>query len=94
MRDDTPQQPEKPSKDELDISSFAGAGLQFAVAIVIFLLLGQWADRKLGSSPAFLLIGIFAGGGAAFYSMYRRIAAAQKADDIRRKEARSSGNKK
>ena len=89
-----PRQPEKPAKDEIDLASFAGAGLQFAVAIVIFLLLGQWVDRKLGSSPAFLLIGIFAGGGASFYSMYRRISAAQKADDERRKNERSSGSKK
>jgi F0F1-type ATP synthase assembly protein I len=93
MRDDMPRHTDKPSKDEIDLASFAGAGLQFAVAIVIFLLLGQWADRKLGTSPTFLLIGIFAGGGGAFYSMYRRISAAQKADDERRKHHRSTGSK-
>ena len=87
MRDErnSGPKPEKPRKDELDIGSFAGVGLQFAVSIVLFLFLGQWADRKLGTSPVFLLAGVFIGGGAAFYSMYRRLTTAQKADDERRK---------
>lgn len=90
MRDDRSNRPksEKPGKDELNIGSFAGVGLQFAISIVAFLFLGQWVDRKLGSSPAFLLAGVFIGGSAAFYSMYRRLAAAQKADDERRKRER------
>jgi F0F1-type ATP synthase assembly protein I len=93
MRDDPipDPKPEKPAKDELNIGSFAGVGLQFAVSIVLFLFLGQWLDQKFGTSPVLLLVGVFIGGGAAFYSMYRRLAAAQKADDerrIRRQEAR------
>ena len=87
MRDErkTGPKPDKPGKDELNIGSFAGVGLQFAVSIVLFLFLGQWADRKLGTSPVLVLAGVFIGGGAAFYSMYRRLTAAQKADDERRK---------
>ncbi len=73
------------SSEPLNVGSFAGAGLQFAVALVLCLLIGQWADRKLGTSPLFLLAGVFLGGSAAFYSMYRKLAAAQKADDERRK---------
>jgi F0F1-type ATP synthase assembly protein I len=94
MRDDTPRNTDPKPGDEINVSNFAGAGLQFAVAIVFFLLVGQWADRKLGTSPAFLLAGVFIGGGAAFYSLYRRITKAQKADDERRKMERESGEKK
>ena len=94
MRDDTPRKTDPGSGGELNLSTFAGAGIQFAIAIVAFLLAGQWADRKLGTSPTFLLIGVFAGGSAAFYSLYRRITKAQKADDERRKTERSSGEKK
>ncbi len=79
-----------PAKDEINVGSFAGAGIQFAVAVVLFVLLGQWADRKLGSAPVFLLAGVFIGGSAAFYSMYRRLTAAQKADDERRKREKDS----
>lgn len=91
MRDDTPRQTDPPDKDELNLGSFAGAGLQFAVAIVLFLLAGQWADRKFGTSPVFVLAGVFIGGAAAFYSLYRRVTAAQKADDERRKREREKG---
>jgi len=89
MKDEKPQTP-TPQPEELKIGSFAGVGLQFAVAIVLFLFLGQWADRKLGTSPIFLLAGVFIGGGAAFYSMYRRLSTAQKADDERRKHEREN----
>jgi F0F1-type ATP synthase assembly protein I len=79
--------PRKPgsANEELNLSTFAGVGLQFAVAIVLFVLLGQWVDRKLGTAPVFLMLGVFVGGGAAFYSLYKRITAAQKADDERRR---------
>ncbi len=90
MRDDQSNDPKSspPTKDDLSVSSFAGVGLQFAISIVLFLFLGQWADRVLGTSPVFLLTGVFIGGGAAFYSMYRKVATAQKADDERRKHER------
>ena len=79
-----------PAKDEINVGSFAGAGIQFAVAVVLFVLLGQWLDRKLGTAPIFLLAGVFVGGTGAFYSMYRRLTAAQKADDERRKREKDS----
>lgn len=82
----------EPAREELKLSTFAGVGLQFAVAIVAFVLLGQWVDRKLGTAPAFLMIGVFVGGAGAFYNLYRRIAAAQKADDERRSQ-RTGGEK-
>ncbi|MDO8500835.1 MAG: AtpZ/AtpI family protein [Gemmatimonadaceae bacterium] len=90
MRDDTPRNPSPQKDGEINLGSFAGVGLQFAVAIVLFLFLGQWVDRKLGTSPVFLLAGVFIGGGAAFYGMYRRLTTAQKADDERRKREKES----
>jgi F0F1-type ATP synthase assembly protein I len=94
MRDDTPRKTDPKSGDELNVSNFAGAGIQFALAIVLFLLAGQWVDRKFGTSPAFLLVGVFIGGGAAFYSLYRRVTKAQKADDDRRRMERQKGGEK
>lgn len=69
----------------LSAGQFAGVGIQFAASLVLFLLAGQWIDRKFGTSPVFVLVGVFVGGGAAFYSMYRRLVAAQKEDDERRR---------
>jgi F0F1-type ATP synthase assembly protein I len=61
-------------------SEFAGIGLQFAASIVLFVFAGQWLDRRLGTGPVFLILGVFGGAGGAFYSMYRKLMAAQKSD--------------
>lgn len=54
-------------------SEFAGVGLQFAVSIVLFALAGIWLDKRLGSSPWFVLLMVFGGSGLSFWSMYRRV---------------------
>ena len=85
MRDSGKQsRDEKPAADELSISSFIGVGLQFAIGVVLFLYLGKWVDSRLGTAPAFLIIGVFLGAGLSFYNLYRKVTAAQKADDLRR----------
>jgi F0F1-type ATP synthase assembly protein I len=63
-------------------SEFAGIGLQFAASIVLFVFAGQWLDRRLGTGPVFLILGVFVGAGGAFYSMYRKLMAAQKSDGM------------
>lgn len=65
----------------LSAADFAGVGIQFAVAIIAFLYAGQWLDRRVGTEGVFTIVGVFVGGGAAFYNMYRKIAAAQRKDD-------------
>ena len=85
MKSDTPHTPDSKTPEPMNVGSFAGAGLQFAITLVIFLVLGQWIDTKMSSSPIFVLAGVFVGGAGAFYSMYRKLSAAQKADDERRK---------
>jgi F0F1-type ATP synthase assembly protein I len=56
----------------------AGIGVQFAVSIVVFVLLGQWLDRRLGTAPVFLLVCVFVGAGGSFYASYRQLMAAQR----------------
>jgi F0F1-type ATP synthase assembly protein I len=70
------------------VSEFAGVGLQFAVSILVFLYLGQWLDRKLGTAPWLLIIGVFLGAGASFYSMYRKLMAAHAREEAARKAKR------
>lgn len=57
---------------------FAGVGVQFAVAILLFLFLGKWADARLGTAPVFLILGTFVGAASGFYSMYRKVTAATR----------------
>jgi F0F1-type ATP synthase assembly protein I len=72
-------------------ADFAGVGLQFAAAIVIFLFAGQWVDNKLGTNGLFTIAGVFIGGGGAFYNLYRKITAAQRRDDEERSRGRGFG---
>lgn len=67
-------------------SDFAGIGVQFAVVMLGGLFLGQWLDKKFGTSPALTIICLFVGAGAAFYSMYRKLMAANAAEDAARKK--------
>ena len=61
-------------------------GLQFALSILLFLFAGQWIDGKLGTAPLFLIVFVFAGAGASFYSIYRKLMVQQRrADEQRRK---------
>ena len=69
-------------------SEFAGVGIQFALAILVFLYLGQWLDRKLGTAPWLLIVGVFTGAGLGFYSMYRKLMAAQDRADAARNSRR------
>ena len=67
-------------------AAYAGLGLQFALAILVFTFAGQWLDRRLGTEPWLLLVGVFLGAGGGFYSIYRRLMA-----DLRRDEERRGG---
>lgn len=67
--------------DELSAGSYGGLGLQFLVGIILFLYIGKWIDAKLGTSPVFLISGVFLGGAGSFYVVYRKLVAVQKKDD-------------
>jgi len=61
-------------------AEFAGIGVQFALTLLVFVAAGIWLDRRLGTSPWLLIICVFAGAGGGFYSMFRRVTAAQRRD--------------
>ncbi len=69
---------------------FAGLGLQFVIALLAFLYAGQWLDRRIGTTPWLSIIGMFLGAGLAFYSMYRKLMAAQAREDAARKATRDA----
>jgi F0F1-type ATP synthase assembly protein I len=53
-------------------ANLAGMGVQFVVAILLFLFVGKWLDARLGTAPWLLLLGVFVGAGASTYAMYRK----------------------
>jgi F0F1-type ATP synthase assembly protein I len=87
------KRPGEHSRKTGSAADFAGVGIQFAVAIVVFLFAGQWLDDRLGTNGLFTIAGVFVGGGAAFYNMYRKITAAQRRDDEERSRNRNRDEK-
>ena len=61
-------------------SDLAGVGLHFALSVLLFVYAGQWLDRRMGTGPLFLIVGVFLGAAGSFYSMYRKLMAAQGDD--------------
>ncbi|MBC7894393.1 MAG: AtpZ/AtpI family protein [Cytophagaceae bacterium] len=55
------------------------------MSIVLFLYVGRWVDGRLGSEPWGMVIGVFTGAGAAFYSMYRKLMTDLRDDEARRR---------
>ena len=43
------------------------------MTFALFALLGWWLDKRLGTSPWLLLVLVFVGAAAGFYSVYRRV---------------------
>jgi F0F1-type ATP synthase assembly protein I len=60
------------------VGAYATAGIEFAVAILLFLFAGQVLDRRLGTSPWFVMIGAFVGAAAGWYALYRTLTRHRK----------------
>ena len=57
---------------------YLNLAFSFGISMVLILLLGvyggHWLDRRLGTSPAFLLLGTFLGVGAGFYNLWSELS--------------------
>jgi putative F0F1-ATPase subunit (Ca2+/Mg2+ transporter) len=52
---------------------YAGLGIQLAVSLVVFVLIGQWADRKLGTGGVVTIAAAFLGFGGTMYTLIRSL---------------------
>jgi F0F1-type ATP synthase assembly protein I len=52
---------------------YAGLGVQLAVSLVVFVLIGQWADKKLGTNGILTIVAAFLGFGGTMYSLIRSL---------------------
>jgi ATP synthase protein I len=67
---------------------FAAIPFQLAICTLAGVYSGQWLDKKLGSAPWLLVIGVFVGAGLSFYSIYVKLMAAQARDEAEQKSRR------
>lgn len=56
-----------------EMAAFMNLGMQMAIPVVLFTLLGWWIDKKYTSSPLFILIFAAIGVFAAFYYFFKAI---------------------
>ena len=52
---------------------YAGLGIQLAVSLLLFVWIGQWADRKLGTGGLLTILAALLGFGGTMYSVIRRL---------------------
>jgi F0F1-type ATP synthase assembly protein I len=66
------------------VAQYAVAGMQFAAGVLIFLYLGEWLDRRLGTTPWLVMAGTFVGAAAGFFALYRKLTNDRKRIAARR----------
>jgi len=84
-----PTPPPSPREDNASLGAaakYAGVGFQLVGSILLFLYLGRWVDRRVGTEPLFLLLGVFIGLAASIYSVYRSLMADQRREDERKRQ--------
>lgn len=81
------QNPDSPPSNGSSPWALAGLGAQFFGALLLFVYAGNWMDARFGTSPLFLLSGLFVGGGGTFYLSYRRLMRSMNEADERRKSS-------
>jgi F0F1-type ATP synthase assembly protein I len=52
---------------------YAGLGIQLAVSLLVFVWVGQWADRKLGTGGLLTILAALLGFGGTMYSVIRKL---------------------
>ena len=64
-------------------AQLGAVGIELAISTTVGLLMGRWADDKLGTEPAFTLFGLILGVIAGFRSLIRaaRKASAKASED-------------
>jgi F0F1-type ATP synthase assembly protein I len=56
-----------------DNARYAGVGFQFGAAIIAFALLGWWLDKKLGTGPWLLILGVILGFAGGMISLLKKV---------------------
>jgi hypothetical protein len=59
---------------------YAGLGVQLAVSLLLFVWLGQWLDRRLGTGGVLTVVFAFLGFGGTMYWLIRSLSKKDGAD--------------
>lgn len=81
-----------PGRTGVSGAELAGAGVQVAAILVLSSFAGIWIDKQLGTSPWMLIVLVFLGAAAAFYSLYHKLMKGQRLGDRRKHVERREEN--
>lgn len=77
-------------KSWMNYVRYLNLAFSFGVTMILAILLGfyggDWVDRRLGTSPIFLLLGIFLGIGAGFYNLWSELSKLVEINQERKEE--------
>lgn len=62
----------------VSVARYSGLGLQWALAVALFMAAGRWLDKRIGTDPYLTVVGAFVGGAAGFYSLYVGLVKGQR----------------
>jgi ATP synthase protein I len=65
--------PEQPGDRAPGAMKYAGLGVQLAASVLVFVWVGQWADRKLGTGGLLTIVAAFLGFGGTMYWLVRSL---------------------
>ena len=71
------------AKSLRDVGPYLGLGLQLAVTIVAFVLIGSWLDDKFSQNYIFTLIAGVCGIGIGLYNLIRTVTYLEKRSKIK-----------
>jgi F0F1-type ATP synthase assembly protein I len=57
-----------------DVAPYFGLGMQLALAVVVFYLVGNWLDEKYGTTPWLGLLGLFLGTVGGFIKFFKTVS--------------------
>jgi F0F1-type ATP synthase assembly protein I len=52
---------------------YAGLGIQLAATLLVFVLVGQWIDRRLGTGGIITVVAVLLGFAGTLYSLIRQL---------------------
>lgn len=85
-------------KNYLNYARYVNFAFSFGTTSVVSMLLGffggQWLDKKFGTTPIFILVGVFLGIGLTFKSLVTELKILNKIEENLEKEKENAGKNK
>lgn len=69
---------------QAEAGRYLGVGMTWALSTALFLYLGTWVDKWVGTKSLFTLLGAFVGAVAGFYYMYHHLVVEPREREARK----------